>query len=85
MQCLPLDPEYEPKYSNQVVQYNFISGVIYETNDTPKVFGPQMFRQQVPCAVCEAGGQRTAKVMIPGKFCFPIYLSPGLLAEMCSK
>ena len=65
MQCLPLDPEYDPKYSTVAITYNFISRVVYEDGDTPNVLGANLFRRQVTCAVCEAG-QRTSKVMIPG-------------------
>ena len=64
IQCLPSDPQYDPKYKDVKVLNSFLTKVVLDSYAKPDIFGNEMYRAQLPCAVCEAK-QRVSKFMFP--------------------
>ena len=64
LQCLPSDPQYDPKYKDVKVLHSFLTKVVLDDLSKPDIFGSEMYRAQLPCAVCEAK-QRVSKFMFP--------------------
>ena len=64
IQCLPFDPQYDPKYKDVKVPHGFLTKVVLDNWAKPDIFGDKMVKAQLPCAVCEAK-QRVSKFMFP--------------------
>lgn len=62
LQCLPSDPQYDPKYSHITAQYNFLSKVIW--NGWAKDQFLNVIGRRMPCAVCESDS-RITKLIVP--------------------
>ena len=64
IQCLPSDPQYDPKYKDVKVLNSFLTKAVLDDLSKPDIFGSEMYRAQLPCAVCETK-KRVSKFVFP--------------------